>query len=130
MIGTWCTPELHKAVELGYKIVKIYELWNFPENQRKEGLFADYVNKWLKNKTEVSGWPKNCVTEEEKTAYIDAYYAREGVQLEPENLAKNGGRKQVAKLLLNRSALGANSERNPTSSRHLQSQALVNCMQS
>ena len=101
-IGTWSTPKLHKAVELGKRIVKIYEVWNFPEDQRKEGLFADYVNRWLKNKTEASGWPKNCVTEEAKTEYIHAYYAHEGVQLEPEKVAKNGGRKQVAKLMLNR----------------------------
>ena len=102
MIGTWCTPELHKAVELGYRIVKIYEVWNFPEDQRKEGLFADYVNKWLKNKTEASGWPKNFVSEEAKTECIAAYYDREGVQLDPEKVAKNGGRKQVSKLMLNR----------------------------
>ena len=38
--GTWCTPELHKAVDLGYRILKIHEVWHFPEDQRKEGLFA------------------------------------------------------------------------------------------
>ena len=100
--GTWCTPELQKAVDLGYKILKIHEVWHFSENQRKEGLFADYVNKWLKNKTEASGWPKNCTTEAAKSEYINAYYDREGVQLEPAKVAKNGGRKQVAKLMLNR----------------------------
>ncbi|XP_073240492.1 uncharacterized protein [Porites lutea] len=99
--GTWCTPELQKAVDLGYKILKIHEVWHFSENQRKEGLFADYVNKWLKNKTEASGWPKNCTTEAAKSEYINAYYDREGVQLEPAKVAKNGGRKQVAKLMLN-----------------------------
>ena len=26
--GTWCTPEVDKAVELGYKILKIYEVWH------------------------------------------------------------------------------------------------------
>lgn len=26
MIGTWCTPELQKAVELGYQVKKIYEV--------------------------------------------------------------------------------------------------------
>ena len=57
----------------------------------------------VKNKTEASGWTNSCVTEEEKTAYIHAYYAGEGVQLEPEKAAKNGGTKQVAKLILNRS---------------------------
>ena len=90
-----------EAVDLGYKILNIHEVWHFPEDQRKEGFFADYVNKWLKNKTEALGWPQNCNTEEAKTEYINAYYDREGVQLEPEKVAKNGGRKQVAKLMLN-----------------------------
>lgn len=83
------------------KIVKIYEVCNFPEDQRKEGLFADYVNKWLKNKTEATCWPKNSVTDEQKDACITDYYAREGVQLEPNKIGKNSRRKQVAKLMLN-----------------------------
>ena len=113
-------------MELGYEIVKIYEVWNFPEDQRKEGLFADYVNKRLKNKTEATGWPKNCVTDEQKDAYITDYYNREGVQLEPNKIGKNFGRKQVPKLMLN--SFGGNLARNPTRRRHSQSQALVNCI--
>ena len=100
--GGWCTPELQKAVDLGYKILKIHEVWHFPEEQCKEGFFADYVNKWLKNKTEASGWSKNCTTESAKSEYINAYYDREGVQLEHEKVAKNGGREQLAKVILNR----------------------------
>ena len=102
MIGTWCTPELHKAVEQGYEILNIYEVWHFPVDQRKEGLFAEYVNKWLKNKTEATGWPKDFVTAEQKTAYVAEYYNREGVQLDPNKIEKNLGPKQVAKLKLNR----------------------------
>ena len=100
--GGWCTPELQKAVDLGYKILKFHEVWHFPEEQRKEGFFADYVNKWLKNKTEASGWSKNCTTESAKSEYINAYYDRERVQLEHEKVAKNGGREQLAKVILNR----------------------------
>ena len=102
MIGTWCTPELHKAVEQGYEILKIYVVWHFPEDQRKEGLFAEYLTKWLKNKTETTGWPKDCVTAEQKAAYVTEYYNREGVQLDPIKIEKNSGRKQVAKLMLDR----------------------------
>lgn len=101
LYGTWCTPELEKAVEKGYKIQKIYEVWHFPESQRRQGLFKEYVNKWLKTKQEASGWPKNCTTEEQKEEYIQQYADREGVQLEPDRVVKNGGRKQVAKLMLN-----------------------------
>ena len=102
MIGTWCTPELHKAVEQGFEILQIYEVWHFPEDQRKEGLFAEYVNKSLRNKTEATGWPKGCVTAEQKTAYVTEYYKREGVQLDPNKIAKNSGCKQIAKLMLKR----------------------------
>ena len=55
MIGTWCIQELQKPVVQGYRIIKIYEVWHFPDDQCKEGLFAEYVNKCLKNKTEATG---------------------------------------------------------------------------
>ena len=51
----WCTPELEKAMEVGYKILKIYEVWRFPENQRRTHFFAPYVNKWLKQSRRVRG---------------------------------------------------------------------------
>ena len=56
LTGTWCTPELQKAVALGYQIQYIYEVWHFPDTC--QGLFQDYVNTWLKIKQEASGWPK------------------------------------------------------------------------
>ena len=56
ILGTWCTPELEKAVEKGYQIIHIHEVWHFPETQT--GSFASYVNTWLKIKEEASGWPE------------------------------------------------------------------------
>ena len=55
---TRCTPELQMAVTKGYKIIHIHEVWHFPEEQQKKGLFADYVNTWLKIKEEASVWPE------------------------------------------------------------------------
>ena len=98
---TWCTPELEKAVEKGYQVLKIHEVWHFTENQRKKGLFADYVNTWLKHKTEASNWPPGVETSEQKQAYVSQYKEREGIELDPERIEKNPGRKQVAKLMLN-----------------------------
>ena len=73
MTGTWCTPELQKAVEKGYQVTKIHEVWHWPENQRKTGLFAPYVNTWLKHKTEASGWPSGVETEDQKATYMRGY---------------------------------------------------------
>ena len=34
--GTWSTPELVKAVEKGYTLVKIHEVWHFPPSNAKQ----------------------------------------------------------------------------------------------
>ena len=102
MTGVWCTPELQKAVEKRYQVLKIYEVWHFPEDQRSKGLFVPYVDTWLKHKTEASGWPSHCTTAEEKAEYVSQYKEHEDIDLDPERIEKNPGRKQVAKLMLNR----------------------------
>ena len=97
--GTWTTLELQKAVEKGYTIVKIHEVWHFTPENRRVGLFKEYVNTWLKLKQESSGWPAGCVTPEQKEEYVKAYEQHEGIKLE--NVAENPGRKVIAKMLLN-----------------------------
>ena len=53
LTGTWCTPELQAAVVKGYMIVKVHEVWHFPEQRRD--LFMNYINTFLKIKQEASG---------------------------------------------------------------------------
>ena len=101
MTGTWCTEELKMAERKGYKILKIHEVWHWPEEQRKTGLFAPYVNKFLKAKQEASGWPSDVQTEEQKAEYLAEYEKREGIRLDPTKIEVNPGRKAVAKVMLN-----------------------------
>lgn len=54
---------------------------------------------WLKHRAEASGWPANCVTEEQKSEYLRQYEEHEGIKLE--KIEKTPGRKEVAKLMLN-----------------------------
>ena len=86
--GTWCTPELVKAIEKGYILVKIHEVSHFPEEQRRTGLFADYVNTWLKLKQESAGWPSWCQTMYQKREYILRYQEREGIRLDISQMPK------------------------------------------
>ena len=58
--GTLCTPEIQMAVEPGYTLVKFHEVHHFPPNQK--GLFADYVNTWLKIKQESAGYSPWAIT--------------------------------------------------------------------
>ena len=63
MHGTFCTPELQKALKLGYKIIRIYEVYHWDETTQYNtvakwgGLFANYMNMFLNIKQEASGWP-------------------------------------------------------------------------
>ena len=106
--GTWVTDELKKAVELGYCILDMYEVWHFeaveqydPES-KTGGLFTEYINTFLKLKQEASGWPAWCDTEDKKHQYINKYYDKEGVILDYDQIKKNPGMRTLAKLMLNR----------------------------
>ena len=100
-VGTWCTPELMQAQEEGYVVRKILEVWHFPTNQRKRGLFADYVNTWLRLKQESSGYPSWAQSPEQKAEFVRLYAEKEGINLDPDKIEKNPGRKATSKLSLN-----------------------------
>ena len=98
--GTWCTSELEKAVEKGYQILKIHEVWHFPKTQM--GLFRNYVNTWLKIKEEASGWPSHVGNDLEKQCqHLTDYEEREGIILDPTKIQKNPGLRTLAKMMLN-----------------------------
>ena len=97
--GTWCTPEIERAISKGYTLLKIHEVWHFPAS--REGLFAGYVNTWLKLKQESAGWPGWCTDDAQKQEYLRQYKEREGIDLDPQMVKKNPGRKATAKLMLN-----------------------------
>uniref|UniRef100_A0A8W8JGF1 DNA-directed DNA polymerase n=1 Tax=Magallana gigas TaxID=29159 RepID=A0A8W8JGF1_MAGGI len=105
--GTWCTPEIQMAVKKGYNILKIYEVYHFEQSSQYDpltgagGLFAEYVNTFLKIKQEASGFPSDCDSEELKREYIRQYKENEGIDLEYEKIQKNPGLRCLAKLCLN-----------------------------
>ena len=66
--GKWTTPEIELAVEEGYEILEVYEVWNYMRKKRE--LFADYIKTFQKGKQEAAGWPKDCNTVEEKAHYL------------------------------------------------------------
>ena len=83
ILGTYCN-EVH---------------WHFKENSND--LFVKYINMFLKNKQQSSGFPSNVNTEEEKNKYIREYFENEKIVLNKENIKYNSGMRSVSKLLLN-----------------------------
>ena len=97
--GTFTTIEVMKAMEKGYKVLEIHEVWHF-ENTSSD-LFSEYVNYFLRLKQESSGFPDWVQTPEDQAKYIDEYYKHEGILLRRDKIVKNSGLRAFAKLCLN-----------------------------
>ncbi|XP_070548560.1 uncharacterized protein [Ptychodera flava] len=116
-VGTWTTPDLAKALEKGYKVIKVFEVWHYRESEEynRESqtgwLFNDYINTFLKLKQESSGWPSWCQMEDDQDRYICEYHEREGILLDKTKINRNPGQRALAKLMLN-SMWGKFAQRN------------------
>jgi hypothetical protein len=54
--GTWSTEELIKAIEKGYHVEQIFEVWHFAKS---DTLFKDYIKTFIKMKHKSSGLIKD-----------------------------------------------------------------------
>ena len=109
MTGTWTTVELLAAMKRQYRILKIYEIYNYPESTKysgpgsdENGLFGEYVNKFLVIKQQASGFPEGVESQFQKEAYVQDYEHKQGVKLDIDKIEKNPGLRLIAKLYLNR----------------------------
>jgi len=106
-IGTYASIEIDEALKRGYEILKIYEVYHYDEATQYDiitrlgGLFTPYINTFLTVKTEASGYPEDCQSEEAKDQYIKRFLEREGVVLKKENISFNPGLRLVGKAALN-----------------------------
>lgn len=106
LTGTWVIDEVNKAIEKGYKILSIHEIWQYEFEQfnpekMSGGLFTEMMDTFIKMKQEASGWPSSCTTLEAKNKYINDFLHKEGIQLDFNNISTNSGLRFVAKLMLN-----------------------------
>ncbi|KAE9522228.1 hypothetical protein AGLY_017373 [Aphis glycines] len=92
-IGTWTTDEVNKALEKGYIITKMYEVWNFKE--KTTDLFKEYIKNFMKIKLESS--KHNYSSNEE---YVKEVFDKMGILLDIKQISDNPGRRAVAKLCL------------------------------
>ena len=98
--GSWTTVEVQKALEHGYKLCSVDEIFHFP--RRSTTVFSDYVSSLFRLKVLSSGWPKEVQENEEaKNDYLKTLQEKEGINLRKEDIQENPGLRKVSKLLLN-----------------------------
>ena len=105
LTGVWTTPELNTAIQFGYVIIRIYEIWHFENtiqySKNTTGLFSEFINTCIKGKIEASGWPSNCFSEDDKENYVRKYAEREGINLDKSKIENNPGKRNTFKLAVN-----------------------------
>ena len=104
--GSWVVDEVKKAVEYGYKVKKVHEIWQYEITQydkatKRGGLFRDYIDEFFKQKVMCSGFPAGCVTDQDKEAYVQELRRDEGIELTVQEICDNAGARSVAKLCCN-----------------------------
>ena len=94
LVGTYTHVEIQKAIQLGYRIQKVYAIWHWDE--WSNSIFKPYVQKFFKVKVEASGWPDWCRTEKQKDLHIRTIHERDGVLLDKSKVQNNPGKRKVS----------------------------------
>ena len=113
---TWVIDEVRLAVQKGYEVIEIFEVNEYAVMQYdpqtgQGGLFVEYVDTFIKLKTEARGYRDWFQTPEDEDHYISNFHASEGIRLDKEAIRPNAAKRGVAKLCLN-SMWGKLTERN------------------
>ena len=95
---TVCTPELYRAIGLGYKLLNVIRGRMF--KQTRTDLFDSFVKTFWKMKIEATGFPIG-TTQKKRDVFVNDCLTTTGIQLDQENVKVNPGLRQVAKMLLN-----------------------------
>lgn len=105
-VGTWIASEVQVAVNHGYQILEMFEIWQYEITKfdpvtKEGGLFAGYINEFFRLKAMASGFPPEYVTEEQKDAYVEKMAKEEGIIMSKEEIENNPGKRLLTKLLNN-----------------------------
>jgi hypothetical protein len=108
MTGSWGTEELRIAIENGYTVNEVYEVYHWPPHERSDTLLRGYVSFFLRMKQEAEGWKKMGASsenpsEEEKLAIQEKVFEQSGRigRIRIDKVDKNPVKRQMAKLFLN-----------------------------
>ncbi|TWW77921.1 hypothetical protein D4764_11G0000420 [Takifugu flavidus] len=87
LTGVWVTVEFIKALDVGYRVGKITEVWHFDKSS--DTVFTDYIHTFLKGKQEASGYPAEATDRESREKYIRDYQEHQGILLDAGKIETN-----------------------------------------
>ena len=110
LLGTWVSEEVKMAIRFGYVLQNVWETWHYERRSRR--LFRSYIQTFQKLKQEASGLNAGVQTPEQRATFVADHAAHEGVQLDPDKIAKNPGARTMLNTLWGK--FGQKPNRNKT----------------
>lgn len=124
MTGCWFTTEIYLAMQNGYEVTEIYEIYAWDQRNRSDCHLGAYVNYFFQMKQEAEGWKKLGASsdnpcEEEKLELVEKLYIQNGHlgRIRPDKVKKNAVLRSLAKLYLN--SLWGKLAQKPSKNNHL-----------
>lgn len=92
----YTTAEIEQALSDGCSVDEVHEIWHY--KAWTDALFKEYIMKYMVMKIENSGWG-SCSSPDEKEAYLADIKANCGIDLNPDKIEFNPGKRFVAKIM-------------------------------
>jgi hypothetical protein len=94
------------AVEKSYRVMQMMEVYEYQVTQfdpstGEGGLFATYIDTFLKLKAETSGYPAWVTCPEDEVRYVRSFNSKEGIELDKAGIKPNAAKRALAKICLN-----------------------------
>jgi hypothetical protein len=106
LVGTWVVDEVSLAVDKGYRLIEVYEFFEYDVTQfdpatGEGGLFVQHINTFLKLKAEASGYPTWVRTPDDEDRFVQSFHDSEGILLNKDAIRPNAAKRALAKVCLN-----------------------------
>ena len=94
--AVYTSIELNEAVEMGYKITKVYQALKF---EKDNNIFKSYVGGLLQKKVEATG--SDHLSDDDLAVFLEEHKKRFNLDIKKEDLIKNPGMRALMKIQLN-----------------------------
>ena len=100
LTGTWIVDEVRLAVEKGYRIFEIYEVYEYKVKLYDPKHMNAACLRFLKLKAEANGYPDWVRSSADEERYTESFWKSEGIRLDKESIKTNAAKRGLAEICL------------------------------
>ena len=118
-MDTYTSIDMKRALLVGYKVVRYFEIWHYPGGGKK--FFKDFILNIVKRKVECSGFPLSCITKDQHEDYVKQLREQSGIKTTIDVMHQDAVGRYLNKIMAN--SIWGKWMQNPSSQ-----QELITCL--